>query len=59
MGKEAIATGLEETVIRPPPNKRRRVDEEPSVVDEIVADLTELLTSQRTTDVDGLHQFAE
>lgn len=59
IGKEPLASGPGETVIRPPPNKRRRVNEGPSVSDEIVADLTELLTSQKTTDVDGLHQYAE
>jgi hypothetical protein len=44
--------------IEPPPSKRRRVNEETSVIGEIISDLYDLLGSQRTTNIDGLHQFA-
>lgn len=42
-----------------PPNKRRKVDDEVPVLDEITANLYELLGAQRVTSIDGLHQLAE
>lgn len=42
-----------------PPNKRIKVDEGMFILEEVTADLCEVLGSQRITSMDGLHQVAE
>ncbi len=46
-------------VLDEPPNKRRKVHEGTRTLEEITADLSELLGSQRVSTMDGLHQVAE
>lgn len=42
-----------------PPTKRRKINDDVNLFEEITADLYELLGAQRATDLAGLHQLAE
>lgn len=51
-----LDTGTTQTI--EPPNKRLKVDERMLILEEVTADLYEILDSQRITSMDGLHQVA-